>query len=122
MHMQSAAHSGSRTSQDEFSTERLSKLQTRYPHATPGVCSFYHDTQTGMLPGYPESAICVQRFDDSLSSAIHITYRNWLRSSSMHERRDPPLEVVISFSDSTLHFSKRISRREWTRTGINKYG
>ena len=48
-----------------------------------------------MLPGYPESAICVQRFDDSLSSAIHITYRNWLRSSSMHEPRDPPLEVVI---------------------------
>ena len=50
-----------------------------------------------MLPGYPESAICVQRFDDSLSSAIHITYRNWLRSSSMHEPRDPPLEVVIKF-------------------------
>ena len=48
-----------------------------------------------MLPGYPESAICVQRFDDSLNSAIHITYRNWLRSSSMHEPRDPPLEVVI---------------------------
>ena len=68
--------------------------QTRCPHATPGVCSFYHDTQTGMLPGYPESAICVQRFDDSLNSAIHTTYRNWLRSSSMHEPRDPPLEVV----------------------------
>ena len=47
-----------------------------------------------MLPGYPESAICVQRFDDSLNSAIHTTYRNWLRSSSMHEPRDPPLEVV----------------------------
>ena len=59
-----------------------------------GVCRFEHDTQTGMLPGYPESAICVQRFDDSLNSAIHTTYRNWLRSSSMHEPRDPPLEVV----------------------------
>ena len=47
-----------------------------------------------MLPGYPESAICVQRFDDSLNSAIHTTYRNWLRSSSMHKPRDPPLEVV----------------------------
>jgi hypothetical protein len=50
-----------------------------------------------MLLGYPESAICVQKFDDSLNSAIHITYRNWLRSSSMHEPRDPPLKVVILF-------------------------
>ena len=58
---------------------------------------FDHDTQTDILPGYPESAICVQRFDDSLHSAIHITYRNWLRSSSMHEPRDPPLEVVLLF-------------------------
>jgi len=29
------------------------------------------------------SAMCVQRFDDSLSSAIHITYRISLRSSSL---------------------------------------
>ena len=58
------------------------------------VCRLVNDAQTGMLPGYPESAICVQRFDDSLNSAIHTTYRNWLRSSSMHEPRDPPLEVV----------------------------
>ena len=58
------------------------------------MCMLSNDAQTGMLPGYPESAICVQRFDDSLNSAIHTTYRNWLRSSSMHEPRDPPLEVV----------------------------
>ena len=43
---------------------------------------------------FPGSAICVQRFDDSLNSAIHITYRSSLRSSSMHEPRDPPLKVV----------------------------
>jgi hypothetical protein len=48
--------------------------------------------------GAPESAICVQRFDDSLNSAIHTTYRNWLRSSSMHEPRDPPLKVVTYLS------------------------
>jgi hypothetical protein len=41
-----------------------------------------------------EGAICVQRFDDSLNSAIHITYRNSLRSSSMREPRDPLLKVV----------------------------
>jgi hypothetical protein len=44
-----------------------------------------------------ESAICVQRFDDSLSSAIRTTYRSLLRSSSMHEPRDPPLKVVIVY-------------------------
>ena len=60
-----------------------------------------------MLPGYPESAICVQRFDDSLNSAIHITYRNWLRSSSMHEPRDPPLEVVINLYSSQLVRAKK---------------
>ena len=55
------------------------------------------DAQTDMLPGEPKSAICVQRFDDSLNSAIHTTYRTWLRSSSMHEPRDPPLKVVSLF-------------------------
>ncbi len=52
-----------------------------------------NDTQTGMPSGY-DGAICVQRFDDSLNSAIHITYRSLLRSSSMHEPRDPSLKVV----------------------------
>ena len=40
------------------------------------------------------SAICVQSFDDSLNSAIHITYRISLRSSSSPEPRDPPLRGV----------------------------
>ena len=55
------------------------------------------DTQTDMLLGEPKSAICVQRFDDSLNSAIHTTYRSWLRSSSMREPRDPPSKVVSLF-------------------------
>ena len=42
-----------------------------------------------------ESAICVQRLDDSRTSTIHTTYRSLLRSSSMHEPRDPPLKVVL---------------------------
>ena len=46
-------------------------------------------------PGETESAICVQRLDDSLNSAIHTRYRSLLRSSSMHEPRGPPLEVVL---------------------------
>ena len=53
------------------------------------------DTQTGMVSVGPETAICVQRFDDSQKSAIHITYRSSLRSSSMHKPRDPPSKVVF---------------------------
>jgi hypothetical protein len=47
--------------------------------------------------GIPKGARCVQRFDDSLNSAIHITYRNSLRSSSMREPRDPLLKVVLFY-------------------------
>src|SRR6187200_2610190 len=45
--------------------------------------------------GIPKGAMCVQRFDDSLNSAIHTTYRISLRSSSMPEPRDPLLKVLI---------------------------
>ena len=42
-------------------------------------------------------AICVQRFDDSRISAIRITYRIWLRSSSLSEPRYPPLKIYNKF-------------------------
>ena len=45
----------------------------------------------------PTSAICVQSFDDSLSPAIHTTYRISLRSSSLREPRHPLLRVVLGF-------------------------
>jgi hypothetical protein len=61
---------------------------------------YINDTQTGMLLGIPRSARCVQRFDDSLNSAIHITYRISLRSSSMREPRDPLLKVVQLLGDT----------------------
>ena len=38
--------------------------------------------------------MCVQNFDDSLNSAIRITYRISLRSSSLREPRYPLLKVV----------------------------
>jgi hypothetical protein len=47
--------------------------------------------------GIPKGAICVQRFDDSLNSAIRITYRISLRSSSMPEPRDPLLKVLTIY-------------------------
>ena len=60
-----------------------------------------------MLQGIPRSARCVQRFDDSLNSAIHITYRISLRSSSMREPRDPLLKVLNDLmfnSDDTIEY------------------
>ena len=53
--------------------------------------------------GIPRGAMCVQRFDDSLNSAIHITYRISLRSSSMREPRDPLLKVltILCFSEGS---------------------
>ena len=44
-----------------------------------------------------ESAICVQKLDDSRNSAIRITYRISLRSSSLREPRYPLLRVVVYF-------------------------
>ena len=90
----------------------FAKLRPEPSHHTK-VWSIINDTETNMLPGYPESAICVQRFDDSLNSAIHITYRNWLRSSSMHEPRDPPLKVVKLFLQVVLHSMKSVVRIGW---------
>ena len=54
-----------------------------------------NDARTGMPFGIPKGAMCVQRFDDSLNSAIRITYRISLRSSSMPEPRDPLLKVLL---------------------------
>ena len=56
---------------------------------------FCCDAQTGMPSAEASGAICVQRFDDSRNSAIHITYRISLRSSSMQEPRYPLLRVVM---------------------------
>ena len=64
----------------------------------------FHDTQTGILFGIPKSARCVQRFDDSLNSAIHITYRISLRSSSMREPRDPLLKVLLCYNNDYIGY------------------
>ena len=66
-----------------------------------------------MLAGVPTSATCVQRFDDSLNSAIRITYRISLRSSSLREPRYPLLRVVLSFvndSDTQAQTSEGLCR------------
>ena len=55
----------------------------------------YIDAEADMLFAEARSAMCVQRFDDSRNSAIHITYRISLRSSSLREPRYPLLRVVL---------------------------
>ena len=65
---------------------------------------------------YPNTAICVQRFDDSRNSAIRITYRISLRSSSLREPRYPLLRVVLSFVFffffflESFHYKKSVER------------
>ncbi|RIB14104.1 hypothetical protein C2G38_2003063, partial [Gigaspora rosea] len=63
---------------------------------------FLTDPQACVLLGIPRSAICVQKFDDSRNSAIHITYRISLRSSSMREPRDPLLKVFFYLKKNIL--------------------
>ena len=50
----------------------------------------------------PGSASCVQRFDDSLNSAIRTTYRISLRSSSLREPRYPSTRVVCLVTISLM--------------------
>jgi hypothetical protein len=69
---------------------------------------------------YPESAICVQRFDDSLSSAIRITYRISLRSSSLREPRYPLLRVVCVFSYFLMFHHRNTSDLTMQTRSINR--
>ena len=52
-------------------------------------------TETNMLRGYPLSAVCVRKSDDSRNSAIRIAYRISLRSSSLWEPRYPSLKIFF---------------------------
>ena len=100
-------HPGARTAEDGGPT--LVTLQgtpdgesddtsTDTPAGGPAAHAGVTNAQTDVLPGEAGSAICVQRLDDSLNSAIHTRYRSLLRSSSMHEPRGPPLEVVFLYT------------------------
>jgi hypothetical protein len=80
---------------------------------TQAVLEGRNDARTGMPPGMPGGAMCVQRFDDSRNSAIHITYRISLRSSSMPEPRDPLLKVLIIIKTLRQSIFIRVHRALW---------
>ena len=58
------------------------------------IVTGFYDTQTDIL--YREIE-CKMRSKIRwfTGNAIHITYRNWLRSSSLQEPRDPLLKIII---------------------------
>ena len=70
--------------------------RSRTANSTPGVRGGEDnaDSQAGMVAAEAPTAMCVQRFDDSQSRAVHTTYRISLRSSSLREPRYPLLRVV----------------------------
>ena len=83
--------------------------------STQAVLEDSNDARTGIPSGIPEGAICVQRFDDSRNSAIHITYRISLRSSSMPEPRDPLLKVLKIWSSKLRQQkdNKEFTKKLW---------
>ena len=69
------------------------------------------------------SAICVQRFNDSQTSAVRITYRSSLRSSSIQEPRYPSWRVIKPTQNQFNHsISILISyaRQQFKATHSNK--
>ena len=58
--------------------------------------------------------MCVQNFDDSRGSAIRITYRISLRSSSLWDPRHPLLKVVMNFTTKRARESPRGSLVQFT--------
>ncbi len=66
--------------EDSISQKNRIGSQSQYTHM---YIKLVTDTQTSMPERLLLGASCVQRFDDSLASAIHITYRILLRFSSL---------------------------------------
>lgn len=84
---------------------------------TQAVLEGSNDARTGMPPGIPGGAMCVQRLDDSLNSAIHISYRISLRSSSMPEPRDPLLKVLTDYDNQLRLQNFRTEFMLWSSAG-----
>ena len=80
---------------------------TSAPHQRPTPVRTHGGTHRGgvgtplegtYFQAEPGNAICVQSLDDSLNSAIHITYHISLRSSSLREPRYPSARVVWRYN------------------------
>ena len=103
--------------------EAPSLATARHPRAACIDDALGHPKENGRsdrrAAGLTDGAICVQRLDDSLNSAIHTRYRSSRRSSSMHEPRGPPLKVIHRFSPEYGHHSRHVYR-SWSRGTTQK--
>lgn len=95
------------------------------PHTRRFTLGWLKDTETDVLRESTSSAICVQKSDGSLKSAIHNAYRISLRPSSMREPRHPLLKVFRFqskysplLSGTTLHtcLVRRVTRHRQKRS------
>jgi hypothetical protein len=92
------------------------------PTPAKGACPRgFHDTQTGMLLRIPRSARCVQRFDDSLNSAIHITFRTFTAFFIDAKAKRSVVESCIKFITpwGGLH---ALQDRQWCVWGRERPG
>ena len=55
------------------------------------------DPQADVAPGIDPMLQCAFEMSMFNVSAIHISSRSWLRSSSTHEPSDPPFRVIVLF-------------------------
>ena len=85
------------------STVRLQFISSSRTAQTSTFVINHHEHSNKHTP--KGSAMCVQKFDDSQSSAIRITYRISLRSSSFQKPRYPS-PIVVFFHQTTSTISK----------------
>jgi len=66
-------------------------------------------------------ARCVQSFNDSQKSAIHIKYRGLLRSSSKLEPSHPSVTVIMIFIGGELPAARICLKSVWQIIARQKY-
>ena len=83
----------------------VTKFQTRSMNEIQYQTVFENcnDARTDMFFEISKSAMCVQKFDDSRNSAIHIIYRISLRFSSMSKSRNSLLKILVIRQELRLH-------------------
>lgn len=93
-----------------------------YPKSTNPIVKHIKQYSNKYTP--KGSAICVQRFDDSQSSAIRITYRISLRSSSNQEPRYPSYTVIVFtyYKTTSIHQFMSHNTNQQIPTGITPTG
>ena len=103
------------------STVRLQLISSSRTAQTSTFVIHHHEHSNKHTP--KGSAMCVQKFDDSQSSAIRITYRISLRSSSFQKPRYPsPIVVSIYKNNSNflITFEEITQKRLSPFLNINK--